>query len=128
MNRNEGNHITDAELLERYPLRDLVTRGQSYGVWVDRPLARCRARASSSLPVPGSPRSSRLRPLGAARMEKTPLASLEGDWRAALFDNPEALQKEIKKLKKEMESAAKALDFIEAARIRDLIKALEKSN
>ena len=43
-----------------------------------------------------------------------------------LLDNPEALQKEIKKLKKEMESAAKALDFIEAARIRDLIKALEK--
>ena len=37
-----------------------------------------------------------------------------------------SLQKEIKKLKKEMESAAKALDFIEAARIRDLIKALEK--
>jgi excinuclease ABC subunit B len=43
-----------------------------------------------------------------------------------VIDNPEALQKEIKKLKKEMESAAKALDFIEAARIRDLIKALEK--
>jgi len=43
-----------------------------------------------------------------------------------LLDNPEALQKEIKKLKKEMESAAKALDFIEAARIRDLIKELEK--
>jgi len=42
------------------------------------------------------------------------------------IDNPEALQKEIKKLKKEMESAAKALDFIEAARIRDLIKELEK--
>ncbi|MFN5506086.1 MAG: excinuclease ABC subunit UvrB [Flavobacteriia bacterium] len=43
-----------------------------------------------------------------------------------VLENPEALQKEIKKLKKEMESAAKALDFIEAARIRDLIKALEK--
>jgi excinuclease ABC subunit B len=43
-----------------------------------------------------------------------------------VIDNPEALQNEIKKLKKEMESAAKALDFIEAARIRDLIKALEK--
>jgi excinuclease ABC subunit B len=43
-----------------------------------------------------------------------------------VIDNPEALQKEIKKLKKEMESAAKALDFIEAARIRDLIKELEK--
>ncbi|QEM47581.1 alpha-1,4-glucan--maltose-1-phosphate maltosyltransferase [Mycolicibacterium grossiae] len=27
-------------LLERYPLRELVTRGETYGVWVDRPLAR----------------------------------------------------------------------------------------
>jgi starch synthase (maltosyl-transferring) len=27
-------------LLERYPLRELVTRGEQYGVWVDRPLAR----------------------------------------------------------------------------------------
>jgi excinuclease ABC subunit B len=39
--------------------------------------------------------------------------------------NPEMLQKELKSLKKEMESAAKALDFIEAARIRDLIKSIE---
>ncbi|WP_102141988.1 alpha-1,4-glucan--maltose-1-phosphate maltosyltransferase [Mycobacterium hubeiense] len=28
------------ELLEQYPLRELVTRGERYGVWVDRPLAR----------------------------------------------------------------------------------------
>ena len=28
------------ELLAEYPLRDLVTRGDQYGVWVDRPLAR----------------------------------------------------------------------------------------
>ncbi len=28
------------ELLEQYPLRELVTRGDQYGVWVDRPLAR----------------------------------------------------------------------------------------
>src|SRR5579884_482287 len=28
------------ELLRRYPLRELVTRGDQYGVWVDRPLAR----------------------------------------------------------------------------------------
>jgi starch synthase (maltosyl-transferring) len=34
-------HVT--ELLDRYPLRDLVTRGQPHGVWVDRPLARCGA-------------------------------------------------------------------------------------
>lgn len=29
------------ELLERYPLRELLTRGHTYGVWVDRPRARC---------------------------------------------------------------------------------------
>lgn len=28
------------ELLAQYPLRELVTRGDQYGVWVDRPLAR----------------------------------------------------------------------------------------
>jgi starch synthase (maltosyl-transferring) len=28
------------ELLEQYPLRELLTRGEQYGVWVDRPLAR----------------------------------------------------------------------------------------
>jgi excinuclease ABC subunit B len=42
--------------------------------------------------------------------------------------DPEARAQEIKVLKKQMERAAKDLDFIEAARIRDLIKALEKSN
>ncbi|MEY4792866.1 MAG: hypothetical protein RIT34_1673 [Bacteroidota bacterium] len=42
--------------------------------------------------------------------------------------DPEERAQEIKALKKEMERAAKDLDFIEAARIRDLIKALEKSN
>lgn len=29
------------EVLTRYPLRELLTRGQTYGVWADRPLARC---------------------------------------------------------------------------------------
>ncbi|MFM8595741.1 MAG: excinuclease ABC subunit UvrB [Flavobacteriales bacterium] len=43
------------------------------------------------------------------------------------FVNPEERDKEIKALKKQMERAAKDLDFIEAARIRDLIKAIEKS-
>ena len=43
------------------------------------------------------------------------------------FQNPEERAKEIKTLKKAMESAAKEFDFIEAARIRDLIKAIEKS-
>jgi starch synthase (maltosyl-transferring) len=28
------------ELLAEYPLRELITRGETYGVWVDRPLAR----------------------------------------------------------------------------------------
>ena len=41
--------------------------------------------------------------------------------------NPEVRDKAIKALKKQMERAAKDLDFIEAARIRDLIKATEKS-
>ena len=43
------------------------------------------------------------------------------------LQNPEERTKELKTLKKAMESAAKDLDFIEAARIRDLIKAIEKS-
>jgi starch synthase (maltosyl-transferring) len=30
--------VTD--LLSKYPLRELITRGEQYGVWVDRPLAR----------------------------------------------------------------------------------------
>lgn len=30
-------------LLDRYPLRELVTRGRQHGVWADRPLARCSA-------------------------------------------------------------------------------------
>jgi starch synthase (maltosyl-transferring) len=28
------------ELLDQYPLREVLTRGEQYGVWVDRPLAR----------------------------------------------------------------------------------------
>lgn len=32
-----------AELLRQYPLRELITRGEQYGVWVDRPLARFSA-------------------------------------------------------------------------------------
>lgn len=43
------------------------------------------------------------------------------------FQNPEERDEQIKALKKQMERAAKDLDFIEAARIRDLIKAIEKS-
>ncbi len=31
------------ELLAQYPLRDLITRGETYGVWVDRPEARFSA-------------------------------------------------------------------------------------
>jgi len=36
-----SHQVTD--LLEAYPLRELLTRGHQYGVWVDRPLARCSA-------------------------------------------------------------------------------------
>ena len=37
-----GAATTDevTELLAQYPLRELLTRGDQYGVWVDRPLAR----------------------------------------------------------------------------------------
>ncbi|MCK0176461.1 alpha-1,4-glucan--maltose-1-phosphate maltosyltransferase [Mycolicibacterium sp. F2034L] len=28
------------EMLEQYPLRELITRGEQFGIWVDRPLAR----------------------------------------------------------------------------------------
>ncbi len=31
------------ELLAQYPLREIITRGEQYGVWVDRPLARFSA-------------------------------------------------------------------------------------
>ncbi|WP_328359092.1 alpha-1,4-glucan--maltose-1-phosphate maltosyltransferase [Mycobacterium sp. NBC_00419] len=36
-----SHEVTD--LLAAFPLRELVTRGSTYGVWVDRPLARCSA-------------------------------------------------------------------------------------
>ena len=36
-----SHQVTD--LLSRYPLRELLTRGHTYGVWVDRPAARCGA-------------------------------------------------------------------------------------
>ncbi|MGV0746061.1 alpha-1,4-glucan--maltose-1-phosphate maltosyltransferase [Mycolicibacterium sp. XJ870] len=40
--RRAGAALSDEvfELLAQYPLRELVTRGEQYGVWVDRPLAR----------------------------------------------------------------------------------------
>ena len=56
--------------------------------------------------------------------EKELQASIQHD---AQFQNPEERAKELKALKKAMESAAKELDFIEAARIRDIIKKIEKS-
>ena len=31
------------DLLHQYPLRELITRGEQYGVWVDRPVARFSA-------------------------------------------------------------------------------------
>jgi excinuclease ABC subunit B len=56
--------------------------------------------------------------------EKELQQSIEQD---AKFQNPEERAKEIKALKKAMESAAKNLNFIEAARIRDIIKTIDKS-
>jgi starch synthase (maltosyl-transferring) len=50
--RTAGDPVTRAapaltaeidELLGRYPLRDLLTRGEQYGIWVDRPEARFSA-------------------------------------------------------------------------------------
>lgn len=32
-----------SDLLRKYPLRELITRGEQFGVWVDRPLARFSA-------------------------------------------------------------------------------------
>jgi excinuclease ABC subunit B len=56
--------------------------------------------------------------------EKELQASIQHDTQ---FQNPEERAKELKALKKAMESAAKELDFIEAARIRDIIKTIEKN-
>jgi len=42
------------------------------------------------------------------------------------FMGKEQLQKALTRTRKEMEKAAKALDFIEAARLRDELFALEK--
>ncbi len=36
-----SHEVTD--LLAQFPLRELVTRGTTYGIWVDRPMARCSA-------------------------------------------------------------------------------------
>ncbi len=44
----------------------------------------------------------------------------------ALYENPKALDKEIAAVKKQMEKAAKNLDFIEAARLRDRMMELKK--
>lgn len=44
----------------------------------------------------------------------------------ASYGDPATLEKEIKTLRKSMEKAAKELDFIEAARLRDQVFALEK--
>ena len=42
------------------------------------------------------------------------------------FKNEDALDQEIKRIKKAMEKAAKELEFIEAAGFRDQMKALQK--
>ena len=42
------------------------------------------------------------------------------------YESPEEIQKKINSLRKQMETAAKALDFIEAAQLRDTIESLKK--
>ncbi|MBK7764189.1 MAG: excinuclease ABC subunit UvrB [Bacteroidetes bacterium] len=42
------------------------------------------------------------------------------------FENPKAIEKEVANIKKQMEKAAKNLDFIEAARLRDKMMDLKK--
>ena len=48
----------------------------------------------------------------------------------ALYQTPEAIDKQIRELRKKMEAAAQELDFIKAAQYRDMIKELQdvKSN
>jgi len=45
---------------------------------------------------------------------------------AIAYNDPVALEKQIKQTKQQMEKAAKDLDFIEAARLRDIMFSLEK--
>lgn len=56
-----------------------------------------------------------------ARMERQMVAEPEGDYKSI-----KELEKEIAKVKKSMEKAAKDLDFIEAARLRDIMMELKK--
>jgi len=43
MRAGDALGIDVADLLAKYPLREFVTRGEQFGVWVDRPLARFSA-------------------------------------------------------------------------------------
>lgn len=59
------------------------------------------------------------------RYEQEQTSSMAAEPQAA-YGNPEELEKQIKTMRKAMEKAAKELDFIEAARLRDQVFALEK--
>lgn len=61
------------------------------------------------------------RVIEAQRLERLMVAEPEGDYK-----NTKELEKEIAKVKKSMEKAAKDLDFIEAARLRDIMMELKK--
>jgi excinuclease ABC subunit B len=63
-----------------------------------------------------------MRQLRYEQSETVPLAAEE----APQYSDSEELRKQIKVTKKAMESAAKELDFIEAARLRDRLFGLEK--
>jgi len=60
---------------------------------------------------------------GNNEVDKKSMAAEEAEVR---YQSPEALQKLVNKTRKEMETAAKSLDFIEAARLRDTLIAYEE--
>lgn len=59
------------------------------------------------------------------RYEQTEITALAAE-EMIVYGNPEDLEKQMKLTRKSMEKAAKELDFIEAARLRDILFELEK--
>ena len=60
-----------------------------------------------------------------AKYEQTETISIAAE-EAILYGNPKELENQIKLTRKAMEKSAKELDFIEAARLRDILFELEK--
>jgi excinuclease ABC subunit B len=59
------------------------------------------------------------------RYEQTEVTAMAAE-QMVIYDKPEDLEKQMKATKKAMEKSAKELDFIEAARLRDLLFEMEK--